>query len=56
MIKTIKTVVQKASLTFARGSLVGVGCKLAQFVVYRSKCMTIRDSSKNKEKKGQKEK
>ena len=26
--------VQKASLTFAGGSLVGVGCKLVQFVVY----------------------
>ena len=25
---------EKASLTFASGSLVGVGCKLAQFVVY----------------------
>ena len=32
----IKTIVQKAaaSLTFASGSLVGVGCKLVQFVVY----------------------
>ena len=34
MIKTIKTVVQKARLTFASGSLVGVECKLVQFVVY----------------------
>ena len=34
MIKTIKTVVQKARLTFASGSLVVVGCKLVQFVVY----------------------
>ena len=30
----IRDDVQKASLTFASGSLVGVGCKLVQFVVY----------------------
>ena len=32
MIKTID--VPKASLTFASGTLVDVGCKLVQFVVY----------------------
>ena len=30
----IKTMYKGTGLTFARGSLVGVGCKLVQFVVY----------------------
>ena len=30
----IKTMYKGTGLTFAHGSLVGVGCKLVQFVVY----------------------
>ena len=30
----IKTMFQKASFNFGSGSLLGVGCKLVQFVVY----------------------
>ena len=34
IILMIKTMYKRQSLTFASGSLVGVGCKLVQFVVY----------------------
>ena len=43
----IKTMYKKASLNFASGSLVGVGCKLVQFVVY---CVLLVMMSTNIEK------